>query len=436
MMHHRNISSNFRVPMIWAVALCLLLPGLADAKPGGNGRTKDPVPVDSPPMILEQESYFFRVPGETACLGEDDELEWLAAGSLAPGERFTFVPQVGACNRHPAAITVVASWGNGSLALESEVPDIDYASWDAGQLGRHIQAPNVGNSAQLCMFPAFTTDGVTYAITLTNTSTETVHDIRLHGRHENDWAIFYYPRCLNADADGDGWNDSLEHSMASLVYPNGYVDGVLQPDILWGSNYLRDRAQTPFPNDEIDSYPPDFNDDGRVDELDLAKVEEQLGAGNGIPLEQVSPNPGEFWFHENTLPWRRFDLDGDGFVGNEDWSIVQQIVGEPVPMTTDLISPSARITYPLDGDTVPRGEYVLIRSHAWDNAALTRVDYLVNDKIVCSQTEPVPSFGFTSPLYACWWKVPKRSTTHRLEVRAYDTVGNVNVKQTVLVSSI
>jgi hypothetical protein len=435
MMHHRNISSSFRVPMAWAVVLCLFLPGMAVAKPDGNGRPKDPAPVDSPPMTLEQESYFFRVPGENTCLGEDDELEWLAAGSLAPGERFTFVPQVGACNRHPAAITVVASWGSGSLTLESEVPDIDYTSWDAEQFGRHIQAPIVGNRAQLCMFPAFTTDGVKYTVTLTNDSSETVHDIRLHGRHENDWAIFYYPRCLNADADGDGWNDSLEHSMASLVYPNGYIDGVLQPDILWGSNYLRDRAQTPFPNDEIDSYPPDFNDDGRVDELDLAKIEGQLGAGNGIPLEQVSPNPGELWFHENTLPWRRYDLDGDGFVGNEDWSIVHQIMGEPVPLNKDVISPSARITYPLDGDTVPRGDYVLIRSHVWDNAALARVDYLVNGKIICSQTEPVPSFGFTSPLYSCWWQVPKRSTTYRLEVRAYDTAGNVNVNQPVLISS-
>ena len=246
--------------------LLLLSIGTADAKPGGKGKGNgnDPTPTYAP-MSLSQESYYFRVPDENTCLGEDDELEWRASGSLAPGESFSFTPLYAGCKSHPAAITVVSSWSEGTLELTSTVPDTDYASWDADQLGRFIQAPQVGNFAQLCMFPAYSSDGVNYTITLTNNSPDTVHDIALHGRHENDWSIFFYPRCLNADADGDGWNDSLEHSMANLVYPNGYINGVFQPDILWGSNYLRDKALTPFTDDEIDSYPPDFNDDGWPD---------------------------------------------------------------------------------------------------------------------------------------------------------------------------
>ncbi|HET6563981.1 MAG TPA: hypothetical protein VFG52_01105, partial [Xanthomonadales bacterium] len=351
------------------LSVALLLSGTAEAKPPSKGSGSSGGEVYTP-MTLEQEKYYFRVSGSEECLGEDDELTWEAAGSLAPGESFSFTPAYPGCNGHPAAISVVSSWSSGALDLTSTVPDVDFASWDAEQLGQVIKGPIVGNAAQLCMFPAFTTDGVNYTITLSNNSSETVHGVILNGRHENDWSLFYYPRCLNADADGDGWNDSLEHSMANLVYPNGYVDGVYQPDILWGSNYLRAESQTATTDDEIDSYPSDFNDDGWVDEADLDLVESQLGQGNGITLEQISPNPGALWFHENTHPWRRYDLDGDGWVGNEDWRIVQQLVGQNLPLEEDIVLPTARILTPADGAAIAKGKSLLLESHVWDNAAI------------------------------------------------------------------
>jgi hypothetical protein len=414
------------------VIAALLCSSAAEAKPGGKGGGKSPADVYTP-MSLDLENYYFRVPGENACLGEDDELEWNATGSLKPGESFSFTPMYAGCNAHPAAITVVSSWRDGKLELSSIVPDTDYTSWDADQLGQTIQAPQVGNSAQLCMFPAYSSEGVNYTITLTNNSSETVHGISLHGRHENDWSIFYYPRCLNADADGDGWNDSLEHSMANLVYPNGFLDGVFQPDILWGSNYLRGHAQTPFADDEIDSYPLDFNDDGWVDDNDLSILDNQLAQGNGIALEQISPNPGVHWYHENTLPWRRYDLDGDGYVDQGDREIILQILDSNIISDEDVISPTARILAPEDGSTIAKGQYLKIESHVWDNAALARVDYVVNGKTICSVTNPTPTFGFTSPLYQCWWNVPKRRSSYQIQVRVYDATGNVGASQSVLV---
>jgi hypothetical protein len=417
-----------------SILLWLILAAASEtlAKPSGNRNGGEP-PSEYVPMALEAESYFFRVPDETSCLGEDDELEWLAVGSLAPGESFSFQPRVPGCNGHAAAITVVAEWQSGNLELSAVVPDIDYSSWDAGQVGRLVQAPVVGHTAQLCMFPAFTGDGIGYTITLTNHSAQGVHGIRLHGRNENDWSVFYYPRCLNADADGDGWNDSLEHSMANLVYPNGYIDGVLQPDLLWGSNYLRSKAQTTWSGDEIDSYPPDFNDDGRLDALDREILEGQLGQGNGIPLQEISPNPGDEWFHNNTRPWRRYDLDGDGFVGAEDLEIFGQSASAPVPMQEDVVVPTARITEPAENGTVARGQYARIRSHAWDNAAITAVDYLVDGRTVCTVSDPLPTFGFDSPLYACWWDVPRRARSYRIEVRVTDAAGNVGHSAPIIV---
>ena len=430
-----SIRRTLRSPLPWCLVLSLFLVTSVEAKPIGKGGGKPP-PTTHIPMTLEKQTYYFRVPTENTCLGEDDELDWLASGSLAPGESFSFTPAYAGCNGHPAVISVAASWNNGTLDLTSFVPDIDFVSWDVDQLNKFIKAPVVNHRAQLCMFPAFTSDGVNYTITLTNNTTETVDGIELHGRHENDWSIFYYHRCLNADADGDGWNDSLEHSMASLLYPLGYIDDVFQPDILWGSNYLRPTARTPFTNDEIDSFPPDFNDDGSVSADDLDVLNLHVGEGNGIPLSKISPNPGPEWFHNNTLAWRRYDLDGDGYVGTEDYQITSEYLNMELPMSSDVVSPTARITFPQSGETVPGGQRLKIKSHAWDNSALLRVEYLVDGKTICTVTDPLPNLGFTSPLFQCWWDVPKRKRTYEIQVRVYDAAGNSGISQSMFVQGI
>lgn len=415
---------------LMSVFLCCS--NVAVARPPGQGGAPPP---ETTPLALEYEDYYFRW-GQNSCIGEDDELEWLATGSLGPGETFTFSPAVTGCSGHAAAISVTASWDGGTLALSSNVPDSDYSSWDADQAGRLIEAPTLGKSAQLCMFPFYSSEGRDYTVAITNVSQTVVTNIRLHGRHENDWPIFYYPRCLNADADGDGWNDSLEHTMGILVYPIGYIDGVFQPYILWGSNYLRGHAETPFPLDEIDSFPPDLNDDGVLNQEDFSILEGWLGAGNGIALEDISPNPGPNWFHENTLPWRRYDLDGDGIVGSEDWQILQQTANSgAMPPVIDLVSPTARTLEPLDGALVPRGEYVMIRGHVWDNAALSLVEYRVNGREVCAITDPVPNYGFDSPFHYCWWKVPKRRGAYDIEIHAYDGAGNSAGSEAIFVEA-
>ena len=185
---------HYRVSAVRS-ALCafpfLLLIGTADiahAKPGGKGGNKPP-PVENTPLALSEEYYYFRVAGEDSCVGEDDQLRWSAEGSLAPGESFTFTPQKPACSGHPAAISVWASWDTGSLELRSIVPDADLASLDAEQVGQLIIAPEVGKTAQLCMFPAYNSDGVNYTITDQNLTSQPVHGIVFQGKSRKDWAI-------------------------------------------------------------------------------------------------------------------------------------------------------------------------------------------------------------------------------------------------------
>jgi hypothetical protein len=387
-------------------------------------------------MSLAYDRYDFRnLSGDNSCLGEDDALEWQATEALKPGESFSYTPQVPACDAHPAAISVVLSWEGSASELSSVVPDNDFASWDPTQQGKRIVAPRIGTTAQLCMFPAYDASNEYYTITVTNVGSTTAYNVLLQGRSDNDWSINYYARCMNADADGDGWNDSLEHSMANLLYPLGYIDGVFQPYLLWGSNYLKARAETSRPDDEIDSYPPDLNDDGVVDANDVAIIESYLGQGNGIPLEDISPNPSDpEWFHANHFPWRRYDLDGDGYVSQEDVNIVKSLIGQPIPIPKDIIAPTARVTVPSSGEIVPRGEYYLIRGHVWDNAALMRVEYLVDGKPQCSVTNPVPTLGYASPFYYCWWNVPNRSGPYTITIRAYDVAGNTATSKGVTVA--
>ncbi|ANG63767.1 hypothetical protein A8C75_15655 [Marinobacterium aestuarii] len=422
-------------PLTLATMALMLTSPVQAGKPTTKGK-QDTTGATYTPLSLTVEDYYFRYgPRPENCLGEDDELDWKAIGGLKPGESFTFTPQYPGCQSHPAAITVNLSWEGSELVLSSAAPDADMQSEDPGQKGREIIAPSVANRAQLCMFPTYSSNDEFYSVTVTNVGTSNANNIVLDGRSDNDWAIKFYNRCMNADADNDGWNDSLEHSISTLLYSVGYVDGVYQPYILWGSNYLKAKADTSAADDEVDSSPVDFNDDGVINNLDVEEISWYLGEGNGIPQSQISPNPsnpGYLW--TNAREWRRYDVDGDGYVGQSDIDIVLTLVGRPMPMSEDVIVPTGRVMEP-EGGSVPKGTYYQIKGHVWDNAAVTKVEYLVDGRVLCSATDPVPSFGYTSAFHTCWWDVPKRQGLYELSIRVYDAAGNVSTSDGLVVSA-
>jgi hypothetical protein len=379
-------------------------------------------------LALESENYNFRnLSGDNSCLGEDDHLIWEAVGSLQPGESFTFTPQYPACAYHSAAITAQLSWEGSELELSSSVPYRDFASSDIEQTGRAIVAPNVGNTAQLCMFPKYQEEGINYSITVTNVGTGSANSIVFEGKSQNGWVRYYYNRCVNADADNDGWNDAMEQTMASLTRYIGSINGEFQMNKLWGPNYLRDQASTMSVDDEVDSYPADFNDDGAVDQLDLDKLLLHMGEGNGLALELISPNPSDAeYFYNQVHVWRRYDLNLDGFVTQTDADIVASLFGYSLPLAEDIIAPTASITFPENGATIAKNNYLQIKGHVWDNASITQVDYIVDGRTECSATRPAANTYGLSPFYYCGWSVPKRSGTHELEIQVHDGAGNVS----------
>jgi len=82
----------------------------------------------------------------------------------------------------------------------------------------------------------------------------------------------------------------------------------------------------------------------------------------------------------------------------------------------DEIAPTVSITNPADGAIVARRSTVTITATASDNVGVTRVEFLVNGTLQCTDT--------TVP-YSCNWSVPNSRTTHQLQARALDQAGNV-----------
>src|SRR6185503_2088295 len=83
----------------------------------------------------------------------------------------------------------------------------------------------------------------------------------------------------------------------------------------------------------------------------------------------------------------------------------------------DTIAPTVAITSPANGANVARRSTVTITATASDNVGVTRVEFLVNGALQCSDT--------TSP-YTCNWSVPNaRNVNYQLQARAFDQAGNV-----------
>jgi glucose/arabinose dehydrogenase len=83
----------------------------------------------------------------------------------------------------------------------------------------------------------------------------------------------------------------------------------------------------------------------------------------------------------------------------------------------DNIPPTVSITNPANGAIVARKANVTITATASDNVGVTRVDFLVNGALQCSDT--------TAP-YSCTWRVPgAMNKTYQLQARAFDQAGNV-----------
>jgi hypothetical protein len=82
----------------------------------------------------------------------------------------------------------------------------------------------------------------------------------------------------------------------------------------------------------------------------------------------------------------------------------------------DNVAPTVSITNPADGAIVTRKSTVTITATASDNVGVSRVEFLVNGAVQCTDT--------TAP-YSCGWRVPAAmNKAFQLQARAFDAAGN------------
>ena len=82
----------------------------------------------------------------------------------------------------------------------------------------------------------------------------------------------------------------------------------------------------------------------------------------------------------------------------------------------DTIAPTVAITSPANNANVARKSNVTITATASDNVGVTRVEFLVNGALQCTDT--------AAP-YTCAWRVPaSMNRTHQLQARAFDAANN------------
>ncbi len=92
----------------------------------------------------------------------------------------------------------------------------------------------------------------------------------------------------------------------------------------------------------------------------------------------------------------------------------------------DIIAPTVSITSPLNNALVSRNTTVTIQANATDTNGISKVEFLVNGVVKCTDT--------ASP-YTCAWLVPSsKGVVYTLNTKAYDMVGNT-ASSTVKVTS-
>ncbi len=163
-----------------------------------------------------------------------------------------------------------------------------------------------------------------------------------------------------------------------------------------------------FYNPQIVQFPSDFVGDyffadfcgGWIRKLDLTNgiTVSDFASGISNPVDlKVSDDGFLYYLARGASAVNRISFTGGGGGG-------------------DTIAPTVSITSPANGADVARRTTVTITATASDNVGVTRVEFLVDSALQCTDT--------TAP-YSCNWKVPNtRNQTYQLQARAFDLAGN------------
>jgi len=158
------------------------------------------------------------------------------------------------------------------------------------------------------------------------------------------------------------------------------------------------------------------------DNTDVTRVEFLL---DGSLVAAPTSSPYAFTWGTTTAINGNHTLQSKAYdaAGNVGLSSVVSVNVSNTPHLSDL---TVAITSPGNGATVARNQKVTINATAADSVPVTRVQFFVNNKQVCS---------FTSAPYACLWRVPaKTGIVYNIKANATDLSGTT-ASQTITVTA-
>jgi hypothetical protein len=109
----------------------------------------------------------------------------------------------------------------------------------------------------------------------------------------------------------------------------------------------------------------------------------------------------------HTLQTKAYDAAGNAGLS----AIVSVNVNNAISSANLTVS----ITNPTNGSTVPRNQNVTVSAAATDTVAVTKMQFYVNNNLLCTTT--------TAP-YKCGWKVPGKKASYNIQAKGYDAMGN------------
>jgi hypothetical protein len=109
----------------------------------------------------------------------------------------------------------------------------------------------------------------------------------------------------------------------------------------------------------------------------------------------------------HTLQTKAYDAAGNAGLS----AIVSVNVNNPISSANLTVA----ITNPTNGSSVPRNQNVTISAAASDTVTVTKMQFYVNNNLLCTTT--------TAP-YKCGWKVPGKKASYNIQAKGYDAMGN------------
>ncbi len=161
---------------------------------------------------------------------------------------------------------------------------------------------------------------------------------------------------------------------------------------------------------------------GMLNTKDLAAWSLQVGEGiNPSSWLMVGEGSSAVKTENKLASWDTTGLEGLFAIKLTAINEEQSAQSTVIQVTVDNTPPLVKIVYPEEGQSVESiGEFVTLQATVEDNVALDRLEWMLDDKVVSTVTEPP------------WiYLLPAKSGKHTLQVTAYDKAGNDTVSEKI-----